>query len=359
VWLKKPNLFRIETSLDRGFSYEGGVAIGDGKAWWFFWPQGRWKADHEDAELYEATRLTSYAKFPFPMGTDHFIGTHGYIGANPVLNPGAFFGFTKFAPNEVDGMRRLPAEKVNGEECERIEASLIKHEESWYFWLSTRDHLPRRIKRIIRASYDIVGEEEWTSVKLNDDIPDRLFVWAPPSGWKEFKSPTSQDRLLKCGTKAPDFELASADGKPIKLSDYRGQVVWFFIWRAGCPSCREEMGPLQAIYAKYRDKGLVVLGFNDGGDARKFALEFMADNGVTFPNIVDSSESARKVSLQDYRVCGYSTNYIIDRDGRIADAWAGGYEKGLTRGLAALAKTGGALADAIQKDTAAEIRPER
>jgi peroxiredoxin len=45
--------------------------------------------------------------------------------------------------------------------------------------------------------------------------------------------PEPEQRLLKPGVQAPDFDLASVDGKRIKLSDYRGQVVWLYVWRAG------------------------------------------------------------------------------------------------------------------------------
>ena len=33
--------------------------------------------------------------------------------------------------------------------------------------------------------------------------------------------------------KAPDFDLASADGGRLKLSNFRGQVVWLNKWRCG------------------------------------------------------------------------------------------------------------------------------
>lgn len=68
---------------------------------------------------------------------------------------------------------------------------------------------------------------------VNADIPNSLFAWEPPEGWVKWDFPKSTDKMLKPGTQGPDFRLASADEKPIKLSDYRGKVVWFYIWRAG------------------------------------------------------------------------------------------------------------------------------
>jgi len=121
--------------------------------------------------------------------------------------------------------------------------------------------------------------------------------------------------------------------------------VWFYNWRVGCPPCRAGAKPLEELYMKYRDKGLVVLGINCD-DEKQIALDFIDETGTTFPNILDSSDAAQKVCGQDYRCFAVPVNYIIDREGRIVDAWYGNSAEH-ERALAALKKTGGELEESV------------
>jgi peroxiredoxin len=105
---------------------------------------------------------------------------------------------------------------------------------------------------------------------------------------------------------------------------------------------------LQELHAKYKDKGLVILGLN-ASDNKKIALDFMRENGATFPNILDSSDAAINVSFRDYRNSACPTNYIIARDGKIVAGWCG-YEQGHRRARALLEKLGGELAEAVRQD---------
>ena len=109
---------------------------------------------------------------------------------------------------------------------------------------------------------------------------------------------------------------------------------------------------LQELYLQYKDHELVILGLN-ASDDKQIALDFMRDNGATFPTILDSSDAALKTSFQDYRASGVPLNYIIDREGKIVDAWYG-YEEGHSRAIAALQKMGGKLAEAIRREGAAK-----
>jgi hypothetical protein len=122
---------------------------------------------------------------------------------------------------------------VGDEPCDLIEVSFMKHQRSWYLWLSQKDHLPRKLKQVVRVSHDIVAYEEWSDVAINGEIPEDKFAWSPPEGWKEWKMPPIEAGLLKPGTEAPDFELASLEGETIRLSDFRGNFVWMYKWRAG------------------------------------------------------------------------------------------------------------------------------
>jgi peroxiredoxin len=95
---------------------------------------------------------------------------------------------------------------------------------------------------------------------------------------------------------------------------------------------------LQVLYEKYKDKGLVILGF-DFTDDKQIALDFLRDNSATFPNILDTSDEAIKTAFLTYGAAATPVNYVIDRKGKIIDAWIG-YEKGHKQALAALQKAG-------------------
>ena len=64
---------------------------------------------------------------------------------------------------------------------------------------------------------------------------------------------------------------------------------------------------LQELYAKYKDKGLVVLGL-DPADDKKIGLDLLRENGVTFPNIIEAFESC-----QPSRRSGLSAGRMADK----------------------------------------------
>ena len=88
---------------------------------------------------------------------------------------------------------------------------------------------------------------------------------------------------------------------------------------------------LQELYAKYASKGLVVLGINSADD-KAIAQQLLDENGVQFPNILDTSDTANR-AVSQYETLGMSAvpmTYVINREGKVVDAWYG-YEKDRTQ----------------------------
>ncbi|MEK7684919.1 MAG: TlpA disulfide reductase family protein [Verrucomicrobiota bacterium] len=58
---------------------------------------------------------------------------------------------------------------------------------------------------------------------------------------------------------AADFQLHTLEGKPVRLSDFRGRVVLMNFWTTWCTACVGEMPALVALQKKHGDK-LVIIG---------------------------------------------------------------------------------------------------
>lgn len=239
IWLKKPNQVRVEAGL-AGNSETSGTLVGDGTNFWIFWsgdkPRYGWERSGKHGEEYEKHRRTFYMTEPSPLGRHsigHLVGRLGAGMSMTILDPSVFHGYTDSLQPYLDGVRAAGQENVAGEECDLLEVSYMKHQRSCYLWLARSDHLPRKLKQIIRVSHDIIVEEAWSNVAIDLEIADDKFVWSPPAGWKEWRMPEMEEGLLPPGTLAPDFELTATDGRRIKLSNFRGQIVWLNKWRCG------------------------------------------------------------------------------------------------------------------------------
>lgn len=121
---------------------------------------------------------------------------------------------------------------------------------------------------------------------------------------------------LSEGSDAPDFSLTDLKGKTIRLSDYRGKWVLIDFWGSWCGPCRNSNPSLVKMYAKYKNKGLEIIGLavNDREDKLREAI---AQDGITWPN-VDLAQNETGASLTMlYNLRSVPTKFLVNPEGKI------------------------------------------
>jgi len=108
-----------------------------------------------------------------------------------------------------------------------------------------------------------------------------------------------------------DFTLSDLAGKSWHLRDLKGKVVLVNFWATWCAPCRKEMPDLQALYDKYKDRGLVVLSISDEEIAK--VTPFIAERKISYPVLLDPG---RKVN-EAFVVEGIPKSFVYDREGKL------------------------------------------
>ena len=138
-----------------------------------------------------------------------------------------------------------------------------------------------------------------------------------------------------------DFNAETLDGKAAPLADYRDKVILIVNTTSKCGFTGQYAG-LEALYRKYRDKGVVVLGFpcnqfgaQEPGDAAEIANFCSLTYDVDFPMMRKIDVNGPKahplyvwLKHQKPGVLGTTgikwnfTKFLIDRSGRVVDRFA-------------------------------------
>jgi thioredoxin-dependent peroxiredoxin len=130
--------------------------------------------------------------------------------------------------------------------------------------------------------------------------------------------------MIGSGQEAPDFELPDQDGRPVKLSDFRGKpVVLYFYPKADTPGCTTQACGIRDHRADYEAAGVTVLGVSP--DPVEAIRKFHDKQDLNFTLLADADHAV----AEQYGAWGEKSMYgktymgvmrstfIIDAEGTV------------------------------------------
>ncbi len=128
--------------------------------------------------------------------------------------------------------------------------------------------------------------------------------------------------MLEVGSEAPDFLVNDHNGNRVTLKDFRGKkvILWFYP-KADTPGCTMEGKGFRDDYAKFQEKGTVILGVSLDSEAENKAFAEKFD--FPYPLLCDvGREIAMAYHAIQSKDDAYASriSYVIGEDGKILEA---------------------------------------
>ncbi|MGO4290670.1 redoxin family protein [Chitinophaga sp. RAB17] len=124
------------------------------------------------------------------------------------------------------------------------------------------------------------------------------------------------------GAAAINFTKKDNHGEPFTLSSLKGKYVLLDFWGSWCGPCRASHPHLKEVYAKYKDKGLEIVGIADEkssnlNDAKAAWLKAIQDDGINWIQVLNNYDKATTDLAMSYGISGFPTKILLDKNGKV------------------------------------------
>jgi peroxiredoxin len=132
------------------------------------------------------------------------------------------------------------------------------------------------------------------------------------------KTQTTQ-KPVESRKSAPEFSLKDAEGKAVKLSDYKGKAVLLNFWATWCGPCKVEIPWFVEFEQKYKDKGFAVVGIAMDEEGWEVIKPYITEKKVNYRVLLGNDSMATLYGGVD----SLPTTFLLDRNGKIANVHVG------------------------------------
>jgi thiol-disulfide isomerase/thioredoxin len=117
---------------------------------------------------------------------------------------------------------------------------------------------------------------------------------------------------------APEFAKGDwINSDPLTLNKLRGRVVLVEFWTFGCYNCRNTLASVKEWHARYRERGLTIVGVHTPETSSEYNLDNVRREvpalGIKYPVVTDNDYTTWKA----YGVEAWPTILVVDKLGRI------------------------------------------
>ncbi len=141
----------------------------------------------------------------------------------------------------------------------------------------------------------------------------------------------------KRGMRFPDLAFTDRNGRRMKLSDFRGRVVFLHFWASWCGHCQRELPRIRELMKRLEGDGRIAFVLLQAREPFSRSLVWLRRKGLDMAHVYDSgsrgfSDTAfRKAdggTLEDRRIAPrFPATYVLDRHGIVLFSLVGPSER--------------------------------
>jgi endonuclease YncB( thermonuclease family)/thiol-disulfide isomerase/thioredoxin len=232
-----------------------------------------------------------------------------HLAAEELILPVLFLLFHSREAN-VPFLERVledsPHKDVRGWACLGIATTLIETEKQGLDAYADTADMIRQIEERKQRDDRIVAMLERTTTEFSKvELGDTTLG-------KAAEPLLFERKFLVVGKVAPEIVGKDIDGKPLKLSDFRGKVVILDFWADWCPYCAQMYPHERVMLQKFAGKPFAILGVNR--DTRERYQQVLAQRKVTWPSFYDGPGGPIG---ERWNVTSIPEIYVLNADGVI------------------------------------------